>query len=79
MICALPRLVPRLNPAPTLNNKMSIEYLKALLANTEEMLAMAGTLPDGAGRDQALQMVKDYIFDIERLMNAIELALKAGM
>ena len=58
---------------------MSIEYLKALLATAEEMLATAGTLPDGAGRDQALQMVRDYLFDVERLMNAVELALKAGV
>jgi hypothetical protein len=58
---------------------MGVEYLKALLATAEEMLATAGTLPTGAGRDEAHRMVQDYILDIERLMNAIELGLKAGM
>ena len=56
-----------------------VEYLKTLLATAEQMLATAGTLPDDAGRDQALQMVRDYVFDIERLMNAVELALKTGV
>ena len=58
---------------------MTIEYLRALLATAQEMLTMAGTLPAGADRDEALQMVRDYLFDIDRLMNAIELALKAGI
>lgn len=56
-----------------------VEYLKALLATAEQMLATAGTLQDGAGRDQALQLVRDCFFDIERLMNAVELGLKAGV
>ena len=57
---------------------MSVEYLKALLATAEEMLTMASTLPEGASRDEALQMIQDYLLDIGRLMNAIEIALKAG-
>ena len=37
---------------------MTVEYLKVLLATAEEMLAMASTLPESAGRDDALQMVR---------------------
>ena len=56
---------------------MSIEYLQVLLATAEEMLATAGALPESAGRDDALQMVRAYVSNIAILMNAIELGLKA--
>jgi len=56
---------------------MSVEYLKVLLATTEEMLAMASTLPESAGRDDALQMVRAYLSNITLLMNAVELGLEA--
>jgi hypothetical protein len=58
---------------------MTVEYLKALLVTAEEMLTTAGALPKGPARDQAVQMVQDYIFSIERLISAIELALNVGM
>jgi len=56
---------------------MTIEYLKKLLATAEVMLTTAGALPEGATRDDALQMVRAYISNIALLMNAIEVGLKA--
>ena len=56
---------------------MSVENLKVLLTTAEEMLATANTLPESAGRDDALEMVRAYISDIALLMNAIEPGLKA--
>jgi hypothetical protein len=41
------------------------------------MLATASTLPESAGRDDALQMVRAYVSNITLFMNAIELGLKA--
>ena len=57
---------------------MSVEYLQGLLATAEEMLATASMLPESAGRDDALQMVRACISNIALLMNAIELGLKAN-
>ena len=56
---------------------MTVEYLKVLLATAEEMLATATTLPENAGRDDTLQMVRAYVSNIALFMNAIELGLKA--
>ena len=50
---------------------MSIEYLQVLLATAEEMLATASGLPESAGRDDALQMVRVYLSNIALLMNAV--------
>jgi hypothetical protein len=36
------------------------------------MLATASTIPESAGRDDAVQMVRAYISNIALLMNAIE-------
>jgi hypothetical protein len=47
------------------------------LATAEVMLTTAGALPEGATRDDALQMVRAYISNIALLMNAIEVGLKA--
>ena len=58
---------------------MSIEYLQALLATAEDMLATASSLPDGARRDDGLQMVRAYLSNIALLMTAVELGLKAGV
>ena len=38
---------------------------------------MASTLPESAGRDDALQMVRAYLSNITLLMNAVELGLEA--
>ena len=51
---------------------MTVEYLKVLLATAEEVLAMASTLPENAGRDDALQMVRAYVSNVALFMNAIE-------
>jgi len=51
---------------------MTVEYLKVLLATAEEVLAMASTLPESAGRDDALQMVRAYVSNVALFMNAIE-------
>jgi hypothetical protein len=56
---------------------MTIEYLQVLLATAEEMVTTASTLPEGAGRDEALQMVRTYVSSIALLMNAVEPRLKA--
>jgi hypothetical protein len=58
-------------------NQMSVEYLKALLAMAEEMLATTSRLPSGPDRNEAVQMLRRYISDIALLMNAIEIGLKA--
>jgi hypothetical protein len=55
---------------------MTVEYLKVLLATAEEMLTIASTLPEGASREDALQMVRAYVSNIALLMNAVELGLK---
>jgi hypothetical protein len=57
---------------------MTVEYLQVLLATAEEMLATASTLPEGASRDDALQMVRAYVSNIALLMNAVELSLKVN-
>ena len=51
---------------------MTVKYLKVLLATAGEMLAMASTLPESAGRDDALQMVRAYVSNVALFMNAIE-------
>jgi hypothetical protein len=56
---------------------MSVEYLKALLAMAEEMLATASRLPSGPDRNEAVQILRRYISDFAVLMNAIEIGLKA--
>ena len=56
---------------------MDVEYLRVLMATAEEMLTMASNLPEGADRDNALQMVRAYVSNIALLMNAVELGLKA--
>jgi hypothetical protein len=56
---------------------MTVEYLQMLLATAEQMLATASALPESAGRDDALQMVRAYLSNIALLMNATELSLRA--
>ena len=56
---------------------MTVEYLKVLLATADEMLATASTLPKSAARNDALQIVRDYLLNIALLMNATELSLRA--
>ena len=56
---------------------MIVEYLKVLLATAEEMLTIASTFPEGATRDDALQMIRAHVSNIALLMNAVELGLKA--
>jgi hypothetical protein len=56
---------------------MTVGYLQVLLTIAEQMLATASELPESAGRDDALRMVRAYVSNIALLMNAIELGLKA--
>ena len=56
---------------------MTVEYLQALLATAEDMLATTTTLPTGANRDEAIQMIREYVSSIALLMNAIEIRLNA--
>ena len=56
---------------------MDIEYLRALMATAEEMIATITILPESAGRDNALQMIRGYVSNIALLMDAIELGLEA--
>jgi hypothetical protein len=56
---------------------MTVGYLQVLLTTAEQMLATASALPESAGRDDALQMVRAYVSNIALLMSAIELGLKA--
>jgi hypothetical protein len=56
---------------------MTVGYLQVLLTTAEQMLATASALPESAGRDDALQMIRAYVSTIALLMDAIELGLKA--
>jgi hypothetical protein len=56
---------------------MTVGYLQVLLTTAEQMLATASALPESAGRDDALQMIRAYVSNIALLMDAIELGLKA--
>jgi len=47
------------------------------LATAEQLLATASALPESAGRDDALQIVRAYLSNIALLMNATELSLRA--
>ena len=56
---------------------MDVDYLQVLMTTAEEMLVTASTLPESASRNDALQMVRAYLSDIARLMNAVEHGQKA--
>ena len=54
---------------------MTVEYLQMFLATAEDMLATTTTLPRGASRDDAIHMIREYVSNIELLMDAIEIGL----
>jgi hypothetical protein len=56
---------------------MTVDYLQMLLATAQDMLATTTTLPRGASRDDAIQMIREYVSNIALLMNAIEITLNA--
>jgi hypothetical protein len=72
-----PEAIRRLVELGLKAGEMTDEYLQVLLATAEEMLATASALPESAGRDDAVQMVRAYVSNIALLMNAVELGLKA--
>lgn len=51
---------------------MTIDCLRALLAQAQDMLATAASLPQGPSRQYALETIRGFVSDIAKEMDVVE-------